>query len=920
MRDKDGALTGRLARLELERKARALGLPELLAKRVADVVVASELDDDRRAEVFREMVGHFEDGLASGRSPEDLARSFGDGREAARLIRVEKRVVTPEEFGGTGARESYLARLARDLRYAVRRLAARPMFTAIAVLSLAIGIGANAAMFTLVNEVILRRPPLERPEELVDIFRSSQDSPFEPVSYPEYLDVVERGDVFASAAGTRLAYTVRINGDRADRIAVQLVSGNYFQTLGLRPALGRLLQPDDADAPGKSPVVVLTDRYWRKAFNADPAVIGKTVHLSGGEYTIIGVTRPDFPSGFPTLGIELFAPITMVELLMPSNSGELQSRHENSTFIRARLRAGATLAQARASLASLGRTLHERKEVGWEGAATAYTVLPTRDVILYPPIDRLLRPVSWVMMGVVGMVLLIACANLAGFLLARAVDRRKEVAVRLALGATRGRLVMQLLVETLLLAGAGGVVGLVLGRAVLKGILAADLPIPVPLGMDLTLDARVLVFLILISIMAGIVFGLAPALQSTRLELASVIREEATGGGRGKGWLRQALVVGQVTVSVVLLIAAGLFVRSVQSLRSVDPGFGHEPAAMVWLGMPATQTVEEAGRRLDVMVRRLSLRPEVKAVGLIDNIHLNLLSFMSTSVNVDGVQPPAGEVAYSISRASIDTGFIGAAGLHLLAGRNFTLADADTTRRVAIVNQAFAEKFWPGLDAVGRRYRSGDGRETEIVGVVNTAKIRTLSEPPRPLVYTPLRDHSTVWLLVRGSPNAEAQLASTLRIVREVTPDVMLMEARTMARHLDIMSLPLKLGANALGAFAFVALLLASIGLYGTVSYSVAQRSREVGIRLSLGATASGVIRLLLWDGVRLVLFGAAAGVVLGLLFGRALEGLLYGVTALDPVALATVPMVLVLVALVAAYVPARRAGRIDPVIAIKSE
>ncbi|MFN8572062.1 MAG: ADOP family duplicated permease [Gemmatimonadaceae bacterium] len=919
MPDKDGALTGRLARLELERKARALGLPELLAKRVAEVVVASELDDDRRGEVFREMVAHFEDGLAAGRSPEQLAQAFGDSRQAARMIRAEKRVVTPEEFGGTGARESFPARLGRDLRYAVRRLAARPVFTAIAVLSLAIGIGANAAMFTLVNEVILRRPPLERPEELVDIFRSSQDSPFDPISYPEYLDVASRTDVFSSVSGTRLLYAVRMNGDRADRLAVQLVSGNYFQTLGLHAARGRLIQPDDADAPGKSPVVVLTDRYWRQSFNADPSVVGKTIHLGGGDYTIIGVTRPDFPSGFPTLGIQLFAPAMMIDQLMPSNAGELQNRHENSTFTRARLRPGVTLAQARTSMAALGNALHERKEVGWEGA-TAYTVLPTRDVILYPPIDKLLRPVAWVMMGVVGMVLLIACANLAGFLLARAVDRRKEVAVRLALGATQGRLVFQLLVETLLLAAIGGAVGLWLGRAALKAVLAADLPIPVPLGIDLNLDVRVLSFLIVVSVVAGIAFGLAPALQSTRLELAAVIREESTGGGRSNGWLRQGLVAAQVAVSVVLLIAAGLFVRSVQSLRNVDPGFGRQPSAMVWLGMPATQNEAEAARRLDLMVRRLASQPEVKHVGLIDNMHLNLLSFTSTDVNVDGVQPPPGEIAHSISRASIDTGFVAAAGLRLLAGRNFTVADFDTTRRVALVNEAFGQKFWPGQDPVGHRYRSTEGRETEIIGVVNTVKVRTLAEPPRPLIYTPLRDRSIVWMLVDGSPNSDAQLAGMLRVIRDVSPDAMVMEARTMARHMEIMSLPLKLGANALAAFALLALLLASIGLYGTVSYSVAQRSREVGIRLSLGATPPAVIRLLLWDGVRLVVVGAVGGMVLGLLFGRALQGILYGVTATDPATLAAVPVVLVLVAALAAYVPARRAGRIDPVVAIKSE
>ncbi|MFN8581675.1 MAG: ADOP family duplicated permease [Gemmatimonadaceae bacterium] len=919
MSDNERSLVGRLARIELERRARALGLPEVLARQVADVVAASELDEDRRAEVFREMVAHFEDGMAAGRTPEQLIASFGDGRQAARMIRAEKRVVTPELHGGTGRAESFLPRLWRDIRYGTRRLRARPMFTAIAILSLAIGIGANAAMFTLVNEVILRRPPLERPEELVDIYQSGQDGPFNPVAYPDYVDLSRLTNIFASTSSARLNYSVRINGDRPERLTIQLVSGNYFQTLGLRPALGRLLVPDDARAPGQSPVVVLSDRYWRRAFAADPHVIGKTLRLPGGEYTVVGVTRPDFQSGFPTISMDVFAPVTMGGQLSPGRLDELSDRREHSTFVRARVAPGVTLAQVRTALASLGRTLHERREVGWEGNQ-AFAVMPTRDVILYPPIDRLLRPVAVVMMGVVGMVLLIACANLAGFLLARAVDRRKEVAVRLALGATRARLVFQLLVETLMIAVAGGGVGLVLGRATLQAVLNADLPIPLPLGIALTLDARVVSFLIIVSVLAGIAFGLAPALQSTRLDLASVIREESTGGARTKGLLRRALVTSQVAVSVVLLIAAGLFVRSVQSLRTVDAGFGRAPAALFWLGAPGNQSQGEIDRRVELTMQRLGELPGVQAVGRAENIHLNLLSSSTQNINVDGIETPKGETGHSIDRTAIDTGFIGAAGLTLVSGRNFVHADFDTTRRVAIVNRAFAEKFFHGEDPVGRRFRSTTGRETEIVGMVNTAKVRSLAESPRPFIYDPLTDNSMIWVVVRGMPDANAEMARDLRVLHENYPDGMIAEARTMGRHFEVMSLPLKLGANALAAFAMVALLLASIGLYGTVSYSVAQRSREVGIRLSLGATGRGVIRLLLWDGVKLVLLGAVAGIVLGVAFGRALEGILYGVTAFDPLALATVPLVLVLVAVVAAYVPARRAGRIDPVIAIKAE
>lgn len=909
----------RLERLEMARQARALGLPALLAERVAEIVAGSDLPDDKRSEVFREMVGHFEDGLAAGRSPEELSRAFGDSRTTAQLIRAEKRIVTPESLGGAGSGDGVLAALARDVRYAVRRLAARPAFTVIAILSLAIGIGANAAMFTLVNDVILRRAPLERPEELVDIYRSNEAWPYEPLPYPEYRDLAARNDLFTGVTAASLSFAMRTDGDQVERLAVQLVSGNYFGELGIGAARGRLIAPEDADATGRSPVVVLSDRYWRRAFAADPSVVGRTLRLSGSTYTVIGVTHPDFPGTFPTIGIELYMPVTMTQQLISSTDDVLESRGNNAHFVRARLAPGVTLAQVRSALDATAARLHEDRVEGWRGVQR-YTALPTREVILYPPVDRLIRPIAAIMMGVVGMVLLIACANLAGFLLARAVDRRKEVAVRLALGATRRRLVFQLLIETLLLAAVGGAAGLLLGRALLSLVLAADLPLPIPLGIGLTLDARVVTFLVAVSAVAGIAFGLVPALQATRLDLASIMREEGTGGGRSRGRLRQSLVVAQVAVSVVLLMAAGLFVRSMHALRSVDPGVGGAPVALLMLGAPAGRTPDENRQRLDRLVARLATLPDVRGVGRSSNVHLNLLSFATTTVNVDGVPAPTGEVGHTIDEVAIDSGFFGAMGMRLLHGRNFVAADADTSRRVAIVNEAFVRQFWPGEDGVGRRVRWGDGTALEIVGVVNTARIRTLAEAPTPVIYRPLHDNTNVWVAVRSGTGAGVELARLVSIARELDPDALVYESRTLERHIGIMSLPLSLGANALGAFALVALVMASIGLYGTVSYSVAQRSREVGIRLSLGATTGGVVRLLTWDGVRLVVVGALIGVALGLLFGRALEGFLYGASALDPVGLASVPAVLIVVALVAAYLPARRAGRIDPVRAIRAE
>ncbi|MBK6454475.1 MAG: ABC transporter permease [Gemmatimonadetes bacterium] len=381
----DDALPRRLERRELVRQARAQGLPDLLAERVADVVDGSHLSDERRAEVFREMVSHFEDGLAAGRSPEDLSQSFGDGRHAATLIRAEKRVVTPESMGGSGGGDGVLRMTLRDVRYAARRLLARPAFTAIAVISLAIGIGANAAIFTLVNEVILRRPPLERPEELVDIYGSNPDAAFNPLAYPEYQDLARMTELFSGVAATRMGYAVRSEGDRTERLAVQLVSGNYFQVLGLRPARGRLIEPNDGDAAGRSPVAVLSDRYWRRAYGGDPSVVGRSIRLSGGEYTIIGVTRPDFQSGFPSIGIEIFVPVTMVAQLMASTENTLESRGDPPPSCGPVSPAASPPAGARVTFGAFSTRLHEQRVTGGRASRAFRPPHARRDPLSHRP-------------------------------------------------------------------------------------------------------------------------------------------------------------------------------------------------------------------------------------------------------------------------------------------------------------------------------------------------------------------------------------------------------------------------------------------------------------------------------------------------------------------------------------------------------
>jgi predicted permease len=487
-------------------------------------------------------------------------------------------------------------------------------------------------------------------------------------------------------------------------------------------------------------------------------------------------------------------------------------------------------------------------------------------VILYPPFDRFVRAGAWLLMIVVGLVLLMACVNLASFLLARAIDRRKEVALRIALGATRGRLIGQLLTETLLLAVLGGVAGVALGQGLLALLVGADLPLPVPLTLDLGLDPTVLGFSLVVSLAAGLLLGLAPAVQTTNPDVSATIKDETAGVGRSGGLtLRNALVVLQVATSVVLLVGAGLFLRSFQRIQTVDPGFGRDPSTVLTVLLPGSRYSEQQGRLFEKRLEeRLLQVPGVTAVGVTSNLHLNTLKPSRTNVNVDGVEPPPGRESHLVDRATVSDGFFEAAGVHILRGRNFEASDLPDSPQVAVVNEALVDKFWPGQDPLGRMLRRPDEGDEDlmIVGVAATAKIRSLGEAPRPFVYVPFSQRYTSYVTVVAKTTAEPERTSldVLAASRELDPQLWIWESTTMSRYLGIVLLPARLSALLLSAFAAVALALASIGLYGIVSYSVSQRSREVGIRMSLGADGGSVVGMLMGSGLKMVGMGAAFG------------------------------------------------------------
>ena len=813
--------------------------------------------------------------------------------------------------------------LIRDVRFAVRRLAKKPVFTTIAIASLAIGIGANTAIFTLVNAVMLQEPPIERSEEVVEVYRATAGFSHATFSYPDLEDLGRVTDeVFSDVAGSRISFVQTDTDGGVKVLPAELVTGNFFPMLGVPALVGRTLRPSDDVSPGAHPVVMLGYGYWQRHFGGDPGVIGEAIRLNGREYTIIGVVPRDWIGNLRGMTPEVYASTMMMASLVTSDDSELESRGSASIFVKARLRPGVSLVAAQGVLDRFAESQRRSYPDQWQ-ADNVISAVPTDEVIMNPMIDRILVPAAVMLVVVMFLVLTIACANLGSFLLAQAMDRRKEVATRLALGATRATLIRQWLTETLMLALLGGSAGLLLASGLLGALVNADLPLPIPITLDLSLNGNVLGFSLLISLATGIFFGLAPAVQATQLDLAGTLKDESAGGGQAKKiTLRNALVVVQVAVSLVLLVGAGLFLRSLQARLAVDPGFGYQPAAILTVHASTDRyTQKEAHVFLRTLVQEASLLPGVESAGMIGDLPLSTLNNQILNVTVVGVDPPPGHDHHSIDWAEADPGFFDAAGVTIVEGRSFDERDRHDSAAVAIISQAFAERFWPGSEAVGRTFRTGD-TEVTVVGVSRDAKIRSLGEAPRPFVFLPFEQSSSLGmtLVAQTAAPANGLLVNLVALARRLDPELLIIESKTMERHLAVMLLPQRLSAVVVGAFGALALLLASIGLYGVVSYAASARSREVGIRVALGADPSIVVRLLMGGGMKLVALGGGVGLVLSVLFVQLLGGLIYGVGTFDPLAFGVVPLVLGAVALTAAWIPARRAGRIDPVIALKGE
>jgi predicted permease len=829
--------------------------------------------------------------------------------------------------------------LVRDLRRALRTLARTPLFAAVAVVTLALGIGVNATLFTVVDAVLLRPLPVEKPGELAHVYTSWSEERFATSSYPDYRDLRDGTEAFAGLIGHSSAIATLQLGERSEMLIGELVTGNAFEVLGVGAARGRMLSPaDDAD-PGAPRVVVLGHGLWQRRFGRDAGVLGRSICLNGQPYEVVGIAPERFAGLLPGIAADFWVPAVRVGEIEPAGqigavAGDpgrtrLERRGYRWLWVKGRLAGGGDLEQA--AVRAQGETAAVMARLAAEypltNAGRGAVVRPASEVRLHPDIDRVLGPAAAVLLGAVGLVLLVVCANLASMLLARAEARRKEVAVRLALGAGRLRLAREVLVESLVVAAAGALLALVATRWTLALLLAVKPPIPFSIGLDLGVDGRVLLFTAGIALASALAFGLLPARRAARGDLASDLRGLAA-ADRGARLLslRSVLVVAQVAVTLVFLVAAALLGRGLLAARSFDPGFAPERVAAVGLHLNMHGYGRQEATRFFATLRdQAEALPGIAAAAVATRVPFDV-NLHNASIYPDSVEAAAGDPGFNLDVTWVDDQYFETLGVPLLTGRGFTSGDRPDSPRVAIVNAAMARRFWGGPgEALGRRFAEGaaDAAPYEIVGVVADYTVRAVGEAPRAMVHFARGQEPDAYgyLLARTAGADATALAGELRrLALSLDPELAFTETTTLAGLMGVTLYPARMGAALLGVFGLLALTLASVGLYGVIAFSVSQRRREVGVRLALGARRAAVVGMVVRGGMALVGTGVVLGLALAAAASRLLAALLYGVAALDPVAFGSAVAVLAAVALAANYLPAARAARTDPVAVLKEE
>ena len=875
------------------------------------------LGSDPAADVEDEIAFHLEmrtrELIALGEPParaRELAlRRFGDTESPrAECLTIAKR----KEW--RVARVEYLSELRQDLAYAVRAMRQRRGFTIVAVLTLALGIGANTAIFSVVNGVLLESLPFRNPDQLIRIRTAYPNGKSYALSAPDFMSVREGSRVFTDVAAFAFGSSTLLGMGEPKQLQRTGVTAGFFEMLGVSPVIGRTFRAEE-HRPGEGRVVVLSHGLWQREFGREPGVLGRTLTLSDEPYLVVGV----LPSGFDyPSGSELYVPLEYGETFSATTA---QGRRGEFLYVLGRAKPGVSLEQAEADVRAVGARLQQ--EFPETNARLTFDAVRLRDIL----VGDVRKPLL-VLLGAVGLVLLIACANVANLLLARAAARESELAVRMALGAERGRLVRQLLTESVVLGLVGGAAGLLLAYWGTRALVAAR-PQGIPRLGEVGIDGTVVAFTAGIALLTGIVFGIVPALQATRHDLVGALKAGGRGGAarRGGNRLRGGLVVAEMALAVMLLVGAGLLIRSFVALTAVDPGFRPEGAVAISVSLQGGAYRDVARRRefFATLSERLEALPGVSGVGGTSGLPLaggaDMLGF-----RIENREPPPNEVL-EIRAHRVTPGYFRVVGVPLRRGRMLTAQDREGAPRVVVINEAAAQRWFPDDDPIGKRLVIGD--PIEIVGIVGDVKQRSLARDVEPEIYAPYAQwpDRTMQMVVRSSCPAKAGECDPLALSAAIRR-----ELRALDQNLPLGELtPLesvvresvaqpRFFTALLGLFAAVALALAAIGIFGVMSYAVAQRTREIGVRVALGARPREVVRMI----VRRALALAAAGVVLGLIgaaaLTRVMESLLFGVRPTDPLAFAAAVLVLTATAGLASYVPARRAAAVDPIVALRAE
>jgi predicted permease len=809
--------------------------------------------------------------------------------------------------------------LLQDVRFSLRTLRNSPGFALIAVVTLALGIGANTTIFSWINSTLLNPiPGVTHTSSLVSLMLGTDPQDPNVFSYPDYVDLRDRNHSFSGLAAYHIHPLDLTGHGKPERVWAGLVSANYFDVLGLKPILGRAFVPSEGEKPDGAPFVVISYRFWQTHFGADRGIIGRVINLNQHPFTVIGVTPPLFQGSQTGLRVEIWVPLMMQQQLI-SSYDRLEKRNIGWLMLLGRLQKGATLRQSQAEMNALFAQLVREFPDSHRGR-THISVSPLwRAPFGANGYMYILLPI---LMAIAGAVLLLACANVANLLLVRGVSRQREIAIRLSMGANRGRLVRQMLVESGILALFGGTLAvfLTLWTSSLFGRFIP--PSELPIAMDVQTDGRVLGAAFVISILTAVFFGLLPALRSSKLEPAAVLKQEgpSSSAGRHKARLASGLVVAQISLSLLLLVCAGLFIRAFDKTQRFNLGFNPDHVLLASFDLFPSGYKRDDGIAFQAqLVDKLKTVPGVESASLADWVPLGYAS-SSLWVKPEGYDPQPHE-SMEVGEVNVGPDYFRTMQIPQTAGRVFTAADTTKTQNVTVVNDAFAARYWPGQDVIGNRLNA-NGAWWTVVGIVHNTQTNDLSETAQPFLYLPLlQDYShtvTIHARVAGDPLAYASAIENT--VHELNADLPVYDIATLKARVQVVSTNQRMGGVFVGCFGLLALALAAIGIYGVIAYTTRQRTQEIGIRMALGAQQKEIFDLILGQGLRLTAIGVALGLAVSLLLTRFLRSLLFGITTTDPLTFGVVIALLGTAALTACYLPARRAMQVDPMESLRHQ